>query len=129
MAERPIRCQRRCTKVNGAAEPRRLPLQVPRPPAAGRGDGSITHERCSGTLNGVAQVGEVRLHAQASPVLRCLLVFTMGERHFSTGYMELVATMMARLEDEDDPPAPTALGAHPAWCTRTPRPETVRMSP
>ena len=114
--------QRRSAQVNGAAEPRRLPLQVPRPPAAGRGDGSITHERCSGTLNGVAQVGEVRLHAQASPVLRCLLVFTMGERHFSTRNMELVATAVARLEDEDDPPAPTALGGRPASCKQLPHP-------
>ena len=101
---------------------RLLPLQVPRPPAAGRGDGSITHERCSGTPDGVVQVGEVRLHAQASPVLRCLLVFTMGERHFSTRNVELVATAVARLEDEDDPPAPTALGGRPASCKQLPHP-------
>ena len=56
-------------------------------------------------------------------------LFMMGDGHVSTGYMKLIATVTASLEDEEDPPAPTALGARPAWCTRTPRPETVRMSP
>ena len=95
-------------------------LQVLRPLPAGRGDGSITHERCSGTPDGVVQVGELAMRVGAPSVLRWLLVFMMGERHFSTGYMELVATVEVALEDEEDPPAPTAPGPRPAWCGRPP---------
>ena len=117
-----LRRQRCSAEVNGAAEPRRLPLQVPRPPAAGRGDGSITHERCSGTPDGLVQVGEPAMRVGAPSVLRWLLVFMMGERHFSTGCEELVATEEAPLEDEDKPPAPTALGGRPASCKQLPHP-------
>ena len=61
--------------------------------------------------------------------MRWLLVFTMGERHFSTGYIKLIATVEAPLEDEEDLPAPTALGACPAWCARLQSPGTVRPAP
>ena len=47
----------------------------------------------------------------------------------STGCIKLIATVEAPLEDEEDPPAPTALGARPAWCARPQRPETVRPAP
>ena len=35
----------------------------------------------------------------------------------------------ASLEDEEDPPAPTALAACPGWCARPQRPKTVRPAP
>ena len=59
---------------------------------------------------------------QAILYRRFLLCAGAGGLGISTGYMELVATMMARLEDEDDPPAPTALGGRPASCKQLPHP-------
>ena len=56
-------------------------------------------------------------------------LFMMGERHFSTGYIKLIATVDAPLEDEEDPPAPTAQVACQAWCARLQSPETVRPAP
>ena len=80
-----LRRQRRSTEVNGAAEPRRLPLQVLRPPAAGRGDGLCAAPQWIEVLRGTGQPGEHVGCTAASPVLRWLLIFMMGERHFSTG--------------------------------------------
>ena len=124
-----LRGQRRSTEVNGAAEPRRLPLQGLRPPAAGRGDGPNSRGGRFETVHGTAGAGELPAAVAGPSVLRWPLVFMMGDGHLSTGYMKLIATVEAPLEDEEDPPAPTALGACPAWYARIPRPETVRMSP
>ena len=124
-----LRRQRRSTEVNGAAEPRRLPLQVLRPPAAGRGDGPNSRGGRFETLHGAAGAGELPAPVAGPSVLRWLLVFTMGERHFSTGCIKLIATVEARLEDEEDPPAPTALAACQAWYARPQRPKTVRPAP
>jgi len=79
--------------------------------------------------SGLVEVGELPVPALTSPVLRWLLVFMMGKRHFSTGYIKLIATVEAPLEDEEDPPAPTALAACQAWCARLQSPETVRPAP
>jgi len=49
-------------------------------------------------------------------------LFMMGERHFSTGYIKLIATVEAPLEDEDKPPAPTALSGRAASCKQLPHP-------
>ena len=110
------------SSVNGAAEPRRLPLQVPRPPAAGRGDGLAGRGGRFEMPSGVVEAGELPVPALTSPVLRWLLVFMMGERHFSTGYIKLIATGEAPLEDEDKPPAPTALSGRAASCKQLPHP-------
>ena len=72
--------------------------------------------------SGVVEAGELRLHAVASPVLRWLLVFMMAKRHFSTDAIKLIATVEARLEDEDKPPAPTALKGRAASCEQLPHP-------
>ena len=66
---------------------------------------------------------------QAILYRRFLLCAGAALGHLPTGYEELIATVDAPLEDEEDPPAPTALGVRPAWCTRLQSPETVRMSP
>ena len=71
---------------------------------------------------GVVEAGELPAPVAGPSVLRWLLIFMMGERHFSTGCEELVATVEARLEDEDEPPAPTALGGRPASCKQLPHP-------
>ena len=117
-----LRRQRRSTKVNGSAEPRRLPLQVPRPLPAGRGDGLCAAPRWIEVLRGTGQPGEHVGCTAASPVLRRLLIFMMGERHVSTGCEELVGTLKVPLEDEDEPPSPTGLGGRPASCEQLPHP-------
>ena len=62
-----LRGQRRSTEVNGAAEPRRLPLQVPRPPAAGRGDGQCGHGGRFEMPSGLVEVGELPVPALRPP--------------------------------------------------------------
>ena len=72
--------------------------------------------------SGLVDVGELPVPALTSPVLRWLLVFMMGKRHFSTDAIKLIATVEARLEDEDKPPAPTALSGRTASCKQLPHP-------
>eukprot|EP01045_Picozoa_sp_COSAG04_P008889 COSAG04_NODE_502_length_13354_cov_548.289777_7_plen_103_part_00 len=100
-----------------------------RPPAAGRGDGPNSRGGRFETPTGAADAAEPPAAVAGPSVLRWLLVFTMGKGHVSTGYMELIATVEAQLEDEENPPSPTALDARPAWCARPQRPETVRPAP
>ena len=104
-------------------------LQALRPPAAGRGDGLAGRGGRFETPTRVAEADELRCTANYEPVPAPFAVRRSCLEHLSTGYEELIATVDAPLEDEEDPPAPTALGARPAWCARLQSPETVRMSP
>ena len=66
---------------------------------------------------------------QAILYRRFLLCAGAGGLGISTGYMELVATVEAALENDGEPPAPTALGGCQAWCAPPQRPDTVILTP